>query len=441
VFAFALAVTAIVGLAVGLVPALHASRSDLGAGLQVSSRRAAGRRGSARSSLVIVEVSLALVLLVGAGLLLRSLGRLFAVAPGFDASHVLTMQVEAAGRAFDRDSARIRFYAQVLEAVRAVPGVASAGFTSQLPLSGDLDGYGIVFASVPQERKNDYGSALRYAVSPGYVETMRIPLRRGRLLDAGDATGGPEAVLINESFARRVFPGRDPVGERVRAGPEIGSPARPWAVVVGVVGDVRQTSLALEAPDAFYVPQSRWAWVDNVQSLVVRTGGDAASLAPAVRRAIWSVNRDQPIARVATMDALVAQSAAQLRFALTVFEAFALAALALAAIGIYGVLAGSVAERTREISVRAALGATRGHIVSLVVRQGMSLTGLGVALGLAGAVAASRGIAAMLFGVSRLDPITYGGVIALLAGVAALASGVPAWRAARVDPASTLRLE
>jgi putative ABC transport system permease protein len=186
---------------------------------------------------------------------------------------------------------------------------------------------------------------------------------------------------------------------------------------------------------------TRWGWVDNVQSLVVRSSGDAASLAPAIQRAIWSVNRDQPIARVATMDALVSRSAAQLRFALTVFEAFALAALALAAIGIYGVLAGSVAERTREIGVRAALGASRRDILALVLRQGLGLTALGVAIGLVGAVAASRGISAMLFGVSRLDPATYVGVIALLVGVAALASGMPAWRATQVDPASTLRAE
>ena len=441
VFVFALGVTALVGLAVGLVPAFGASRDDPQAEIQRGSRRAVGRHGSGRATLVVAEVALALVLLVGAGLLLRSLARLFAVAPGFDASHVLTMQVGAAGSGLARDSDRIQFYTQVLEAVRAVPGVTAAAFTNQLPLSGDFDGYGIVFASVPPGGANDYGSAMRYAVSPGYLETMRIPLRRGRLLNAGDVTGGPEAVLINESFARRVFRGRDPIGERVRAGPEIATPDRPWGVVVGVVGDVRQTSLALDAPDAFYVPASRWPWVDNVQSLVVRTSGDAASLAPAVRQVIWSVNRDQPITRVATMDALVARSAAQLRFALTVFEAFALAAVLLAALGIYGVLAGSVAERTREIGIREALGATGGSIVALVVRQGLALTGLGVVIGLAVAVVASRAIAALLFGVSPLDPVTYAGVITVLAAAAVAASGVPAWRAARVDPASTLRTE
>ena len=441
VFVFALATTVVVGLVVGLVPALGVSREDLQAGVQQGSRRAAGGHERTRRALVVAEVALALVLLVGAGLLLRSVARLFAVAPGFDGSGVVTMQVEAAGRAYATDSARAQYFDQVLVAVRAVPGVASAAVTSQLPLSGDLDAYGILFQSFPPSKQNDYGNALRYAVTPGYLETMGIPLRRGRLLAASDAAGGPEAILVNESLARRLFPGRDPLGQLVRAGPEIGSTDRPWDVVVGVVGDVKQTSLALDASDAFYVAMSRWPWVDNVQSLVVRTRGDAAALVPAVRRAIWSVNRDQPIDRVATMDALVAGSAAQVRFALTVFEAFALAALALAAIGIFGVLSGSVAERTREIGVRSALGASRGSIVALIARQGLGLTALGAAIGLAVALAASRALASLLFGVSRLDPVTYLGVVALLAGVAMVACAVPAWRAARVDPAVTLRNE
>ena len=238
-----------------------------------------------------------------------------------------------------------------------------------------------------------------------------------------------------------MFPGRDPIGQLVRVGPEIGSADRPWDVVVGVVGDVKQTSLALDAPDAFYVPMGRWMWVDNVQSLVVRASGNAAALAPAVTRAIWSVNKDQPIARLATLDAIVAGSASQLRFALTTFEAFAITALVLAAIGIFGVLSASVAERTQEIGIRSALGASTGDTIGLVLRQGVALALVGVAVGLAGSAVASRAIAAMLFGVTRLDPVTYAAVIALLLAVAALACAVPAWRAARVDPAVTLRAE
>jgi putative ABC transport system permease protein len=195
------------------------------------------------------------------------------------------------------------------------------------------------------------------------------------------------------------------------------------------------------AQDAFYVTTAQWSWVDNVQSIVVRSKGDAVALAPAIKKAIWSADRDQPITRVATVAGLVAAASAERRFALIVFEAFGLAALVLAANGIYGVLAGSVSERTREMGVRAALGASRGAILSLVMREGMTLAAIGVVVGLVGAVAASRALVSLLFGVTSLDPVTYASVIVLLAGVSAMACLIPAWRAARVDPATTLRAE
>jgi putative ABC transport system permease protein len=210
--------------------------------------------------------------------------------------------------------------------------------------------------------------------------------------------------------------------------------------VVGVVGDVKQMSLALSESEAVYTTTTQWHWADGTLSLVVRTRGDAA-LTPAIKSAIWSVDKDQPVVRVATMDDLLAASAAQRRFVLILFQAFALVALLLAATGIYGVLAGSVTERTREIGVRAALGATRGDIVALVVRQGMALTGFGIVVGLSGAMAASQALVTLLFGVSRLDPVTYLGVIALLGGVSVIACWAPAWRAAQVNPAITLRAE
>jgi putative ABC transport system permease protein len=268
---------------------------------------------------------------------------------------------------------------------------------------------------------------------------MGVPLRRGRLFNAQDALGSPvRPVLINESLARRRYASQDPIGQRIRFG---GPPNRPWDVIVGVVGDVKQTSLAVSQSDAVYVTTAQWFWADGTQWLVVRTRGDAAALAPAVRQAIWSVDKNQPVVRVETMEGLLAASAAQRHFALILFETFALAALALAAAGIYGVLSGSVAERTREIGVRLALGASRESILALVLRQGMMLTGIGAAVGVAGAAAASQAIAPMLFGVSRRDPVTYLGVMALLAGVSAIACGVPAWRAMRVDPIVALRYE
>lgn len=434
VFLFGLAITTLIGLAFGIVPARQAARSDQHRALQLDSRRATGSR-SAPGALVVAEVAIALVLLVSSGLLLRSMQRLFAVDAGFDASHVLTMQIQASGQRFADDATTRRFFRDALEAVRRVPGIESAALTTVLPLTSDMDLYGVQFESDAQRDGEDL-SAFRYGVSGPYVETMRIPLKRGRLFDARDRDGAPLVGLLNESYAARKFPGIDPVGRRFRIGP-----VSELVTIVGIVGDVKQTSLAVHRADAVYLPASQWPFADRVMSLVVRAPANVEHLVPAIRAAVWSVDKDQAVVRVATMNDLLTASAAERRFVLILFEAFALAALVLATAGIYGVLAGSVAERTREIGVRSALGATRGEILALIMRQGLGLTGLGVALGLVGAIAASEWIAAMLFGVSRLDPVTYVGVIALLTAASLLASGVPAWRAARVDPARTLREE
>jgi ABC-type antimicrobial peptide transport system permease subunit len=258
------------------------------------------------------------------------------------------------------------------------------------------------------------------------------------VLDERDRPGAPLVAVISASLARAAFPSESPLGQHLRLG---GSDAAPPYTIVGVVGDVKQQSLAVNQAQAVYITATQWRWVDSVMSIVVRARSDAAALAPAVRQAIWSVDKDQPIVRVATMDELVAATAAERRFLVILFEVFAIAALLLAAAGIYGVLAGSVTERTREIGIRAVLGASRGMIVALVIRQGLALTGLGVAIGLGGAVFASQGLVAMLFSVSHLDPVTYAGVVVLLVVVALLACAVPAWRASRVDPAQAIKAE
>lgn len=432
-FGFGFAIAAVIGLAVGVIPALEATRSDPQGDLQHDARQTSAHR-RARGALVIAEVALALVLLVSSGLLLRSMIRLLAVPAGFDATELITMQVQVAGHRFDQDAAVVRFFDQALDAVQRVPGVDGAGFTEQLPMSGDRDEYGADFTATPSLPAEKF-EVFRYAVTPGFLEAMRIPLRRGRVLNEHDVASAPLVVLISESLAHKRFHDADPIGQPLRIGP-----AGPFAIV-GVVGNVRQLSLALTDSDAVYLNAAQSWFASGRMSLVVRARGGAAALAPAVRQAVWSVDKDQPVQRVATMDALLKESASERRFALILFEAFAIAALVLAAAGIYGVLAGSVAERTREIGVRAALGASRADIVRVVMRQAMTLTLVGIVIGLAGAVIASRAMTAMLFSVTHLDPATYLGVVVLLGVVAAIAAAVPAWRAARVDPAITLRAE
>src|SRR5690349_298548 len=438
VFAFALAVTTLVGLGVGLIPALHASQGDLNIKLQQSSRRTAGGHQWTRRTLIIAEVSLALVLLVGAGLLFRSLSLLFAIDPGFDTSQLLTMQVQASGSRFD-DEKTHRFFAESLEAVRQLPGVSAAAFTSQLPLSGDLDdGYGVKFESNVTDNPSENRGAFRYAVSPGYLETMGIPLRRGRLLNAHDTANTPPVVLISESLATSKFQNQDPIGQRLRLGASDG----PWSTTVGVVGDVKQTSLTVSQANAVYMTTDQWSlFADRALWLVVRTRGESVELVFAIRQAIWSVDKDQPIVRVATMDQRLASSAAERRFALILFEAFGFVAVVLVAVGLYGVLSASVTERTREIGVRLALGAQRRDVLYLILRQGLTLTLAGVSLGLLASLAVTRLLTNLLYGVSATDPLVFAGVALLLTVVALLACYVPARRAMKVDPLVTLRYE
>lgn len=444
-FAFAFGITTLIGVLTGLIPALHLSREEVQPTLQQRSRRTAGGHAWTRRALVVTEVALALVLLVGAGLLLRSMRRLLSVNPGFNTAHLLTLQVQTSGHQFDDlastpgsgDSARRRFFRQALEAVRQVPGVEQAAFTSLLPLSDDPSWVSTYGAHFENDDPQGGHNVSRYAVSPGYCQAMGIPVLSGRCIDEHDTATAPQAALLSESLARSQFPGQNPIGKRLHVGPT----DRPWYIVVGVVGDVKQTSLAIEAPDAMYLSTDQTWFADDTLSFVIRTRGDTTALAPAVKNAIWSVDRNQPIVRVATMDALLAVTNAQRTFVLILFEAFGIVALGLAAVGIYGVLAGSVAERTREIGVRSALGASRGNILALILRDGMRLTAFGILIGLCAALFASRALITLLYGISYLDGVAWLGVIALLTVVAGLACWTPAWRAARVDPSITLRAE
>lgn len=433
----AAAIAGSVGILVGLVPALRASHIGWRSGMNQGLRGVIGSHRTARNVLVVAEVALAVVLLVSAGLLVRSLDRLFAVDAGFESAQLLTMQVHVSGQRFAAADASRQFFADALTAVRSVPGVESAAFTSQLPMSGDLDEYGVQFEPLPGEASTGGFSTLRYAVSPDYFSTMGIPLRAGRALDASDGTDAPLAAVISAALAKRKFADENPLGRRAR----IGAPDGPWYTIVGVAGDVRQASLAGGPADAIYVANKQWRFADQSVSFVVRVRGDAGPLVPAIRAAIWAVDKDRPITRVATMDDLLAASAAERRFASILFVAFGLAALLLAAIGIYGVLSVNVAERSGEIGLRIALGARLPVVLRWVLGQGMTMIAVGIALGLFMASGATRALESLLFGVTPTDATTFVVVALTIGTVALLACLFPLRRAMMVDPAQALRSE
>ena len=312
--------------------------------------------------------------------------------------------------------------------------MASAALTSQLPLTGDGDIYG---AGTKDDSVLPAGAdpaLYRYAISADYLETMGIALERGRTIEERDRTGGQPVALISASVARRRFPGRDPIGAQLRLGP-----ADNWFTVVGVVGNVKQSSLAASSPDAVYVPEAQWRSPDRVMWLVIRTTVDPATIEQAVRQAISDVDPTQPIVHVATMEQRVAASMARQRLVMGAFDIFAAVALLLATIGIYGVLAGGVIERTREIAVRAAIGASRSSIIGQVGRQAIGMAAIGMVVGSVVAGAMSRSLVALLFEISPLDGLTYVAVAVLLLVATAVSAIVPAWRAARIAPAVALQ--
>ncbi len=434
--ALAFGLTTLVGVVVGLAPALSQSEESATDALHDAGRKTTGSNGLLPRALVVTEVAFALMLLIGAGLLVRSTERLFSTPVGLDPTGIMVMQVHTTSLE-PGDDATHRFWNQALEAVRSVPGVESAGLTSQLPLSGDVDVYGVAFDD-EIAREGSQAPAYRYAVTPGYLETLGIRRIRGRTLEAqDDLPGAPRVAVVSESLARRLFQDRDPIGQRLRFGPfEL-----PPFTIVGVVDDVKQESLAAEQADGMYIPSQRWHWADRVRWIVLRVEGDPGVVVPAVRRAVWSVNSNQPIVRAQSMEDIVLRSEAQRRFVMIVLMAFALFALILAGLGIYGVLSGSVSERMQEIGLRSALGASHNNILALVIRRGMALTAVGVPIGLLGAAAASEILSTLLFDVGRLDPVTYLAASALIATVSVTACWLPARRAASVDALTTLKAE
>ena len=435
VLLYTLLVSLATGLVFGLGPALSMSRRHAEPALRESSSRSAGR--SPRrfgGALVVIDVALALVLLSGALLLTESASRLLGVRPGFRADGLLTMEVDVSGARYGDEAALAAFWDQVLERTAALPGVTGVGLVSQLPLGGNVDGVGIHAQDRPSANPETDPGADRYSVSDGYLRAMGIPVLRGRGIEASDRRGAAPVVLVNDVLARRLWPGEDPIGKHVQVGGTDG----PWRTVVGMVGSVRHA--ALDAPETpqVYLPRSQF--LDNSMVLVLRAASPER-LASAARAAVASIDPNQPVTHAATMPQIVTASAAPRRFSARLLATFALLAGVLAAVGIFGVVAALVGQRTREIGIRIALGATRRQIVALVGSRTLRQALGGVALGLFAWLAISPWIASQLFGVTARNPLALAAASLLIFATALVSSLVPTRRATRIDPISALRNE
>jgi predicted permease len=441
VLAFVLVVSLASSIFFGLSPALRLSGRDLNAVLKKGTRGSSVQtRGKLGSPFVVGEIALSLLLLVGAGLLLRSFLRLRFIYPGFSSDHVLVMDGFSKLSPPDSEYAqRMEMFDRMLENVRALPGVKSAGFTSALPLG--WKGGGALFApeGAPVHPDVPYGFNDR-VVTPGYFETVRMSLVHGRLFDQHDRPNAPPVVIINETMARKFWPNQDPLGKRLKFG-GVESP-NPWAQIVGIVGDVRQMGLDRPPAAEMYFPawQARGNYM-TPHGLVIRTEGEPMALAGAVRKAIWSVDADQPADKLYPLDGLLDSDLAPRRVQASLVGCLAILALVLACVGIYGVMAYLVAQRTQEMGIRMALGAQRKDVLALILGRGMKIACLGIVIGLIGAAILTRLLASLLFGISPTDPLTYGGVSLLLLIVALIASYIPARAATRVDPMLALRHE
>jgi predicted permease len=440
VLGFTAAVSVLTGVIFGLAPALQASRANLQDGLKEGGRNAGGgaARNRVRALLVAVEVALSLVLLVGAGLLGKSFLLLSEVRPGFEPEHVLSTDLALAKAKYPKPE---QGFAEIVRRVASVPGVEAAAVISPLPLSGDSDSGTFLIAGRPTVRPEDKPYSNYRAISPDYFRALKIPLSRGRPFDARDHQDSPPVIIVNETFARRYFAGTEALGQHVSIEGEQGdNDAPPSREIIGVVGDVRHESLDTESGAEYYVPYTQAPAAS--MSLVVRSStADLGGLATSVRQVIKQFDKDQYVATIQPMTKLVVDSVARRRFNALLTGVFAVVALLLASVGIFGVLNYTVAQRTQEIGLRVALGAQTSDVLRLVLGQGVRLILLGVAIGLAASFGLTRVLAGMLFGVTPTDPTTFIGVSFLLVSVALLACYIPARRATKVDPLVALRYE
>ena len=441
VLVFTLAVSLLTGIFFGLAPALQASKPDLNETLKEGGRGSTeGGRNRVRGLLVVSEVALSLVLLVGAGLLIKSFFQLLNANPGYDTARVLSVTLPLSKSKYPEPGQQIAFLQQVAERVKALPGVESVGATNQLPLGNRETRNTFNVEGRPPAAPGQRLAARNQVVTAGYFRAMNIPLRRGRAFAEQDAQNSTPVIIINEALAQRYFGAEDPLGQRILIEDENNNPLPPREIV-GIVGNVRHNSLEEEEYSEYYVP---FAQAPEPQLVVVaRTAGDVdpAGIAPAVRAAIRELDRQQLIWEVRTMRERVARSIAPRRFTMLLLGCFAFVALLLAAIGIFGVMSYTVTQRTHEIGIRLALGAQTGDMLKMIVGQGMALALVGIGLGLIGAFVVTRLLASLLFGVSTTDPLVYAGVATLLTVIALLACYIPARRAMRVDPMVALRYE
>jgi putative ABC transport system permease protein len=434
---FTVGLSAITGIIFGLLPALQAARPDLHGVLKEGGRGGIGGGGRhrLRNALVVAEIALSLVLLVGSTLMIRTFLRLAHVKPGFDPQHVLTTRLYLAGERYQQPATRIAFYRDALARLQSLPGVTAATASFGVPLGNGIGGVTIAVEGQPVT-PGEEPIAQFNTVTDGFFDVLQVPLRAGRVFLPRENTDSSHVVIVNETLARRFWPGADALGHRLRL---IGDSGTVWRTVVGVVGDIQASEL-----DAKPEPQLYVAYADAPRfhmSLLVRTAGDPASIAPPMRAEIRAVDPGIALFDVLPYDAVIRRSIWPRRLVGLMLGVFAAIALALAAVGLYGVMSYSVAQRTHEIGLRMALGAEVRHVLRLVVRQGLVLVAIGLGIGLVGAFALTRGMASLLFGVSATDPLSYVGISLLLAGTTLAASYIPARRAARVEPLVALRYE
>ncbi|HWO02379.1 MAG TPA: ABC transporter permease [Blastocatellia bacterium] len=436
VFGFTLAISLLTGILFGLVPAIQASKPDAAEALKEGGRASSIGHNRFRGALVVSEVALSLVLLIGAGLMIRSFVQLLHSSPGLNPDNVLTLDVGLPRTKYTGPQ-QAAFFQQVIERMKTLPGVQSAGAIYPLPMSGAEEGTGFIIEGKPDRELGDRRIAGPRWVSPDYFNTMGIALLRGRELSERDGADSPQVVIINEAMAASYFPDEEPLGNRVAFDLKDNQPN--WREIVGVVRDVKHSAIDTEPKPEMYFPFTQVPTF--FMTLVLRTTGSPLNLVAAARSEVLAVEKTQPISNVHTMEELLSNSVAQRRFNMLLLSIFAGVALLLAAVGIYGVMSYSVAQRTHELGVRMALGARTSDVLGLIVKQGMTLALIGVGIGLAAAFALTRIMASLLYGVSATDPMTFSVIALLLASIAFVACYLPARRATRVDPMVALRYE